>query len=171
MLASPGSCKRRFIEHRSHLINRPAAQGKSVSPALGRVSSVVVFRFRVYEMACSKLQLRYQAKKRGQRLNNLERGPPGGKVYVTRYNEYTLHGPPLTDQYLFPASAYTSYVIRLLNEQSYLETSTAFLTIVSLCTARSALISSPPASQSGPRAIRDDISPRRLSSTALKNRR
>ena len=37
---------------RSHLINRPAAQGKSVSPALGRVSSVVVFRFRVYEMAC-----------------------------------------------------------------------------------------------------------------------
>ena len=38
---------------RSHLINRPAAQGKSVSPALGRVSSVVVFRFRGYEMACS----------------------------------------------------------------------------------------------------------------------
>ena len=37
---------------RSHLTNRPAAQGKSVSPALGRVSSVVVFRFRVYEMAC-----------------------------------------------------------------------------------------------------------------------
>ena len=41
------------VRPRSHLINRPAAQGNGVSPALGRVSSVVVFRFRVYEMACT----------------------------------------------------------------------------------------------------------------------
>ena len=49
-------CKSPSHVSRSHLINRPAAQGKSVSPALGRVSSVVVFRFRVYEMA-SRLRL------------------------------------------------------------------------------------------------------------------